>query len=141
MNRGRRLTTLGFGAAAFVVTVLALGAEPGQPPPPTYQTVGSPPPGDRLEPGRDGAALYRSYCGHCHLPWGMGANMLTAQRVAQGQAPESGLLENRTDLTADYVRAMVRHGGVAMPPLTRVQVTDAELDAIAAYLARSKEPK
>ena len=56
-----------------------------------------------------------------------------------GEPPEKGLLANRTDLTADYVKSVVRMGKVAMPRLTRVDVTDAELDAIAAYLAKEKK--
>jgi len=115
-------------------------AQDGAPPFPTYQDIGQPPPGDRLASGRDGATLYRSHCGQCHLPWGMGTNMLTAQRATQGLPPESGLLANRTDLTADYVRTVVRHGTQSMPPLTRVQVTDAELNAIANWLARTSNP-
>ena len=124
---------VGLGIGMFIAAGLAFGQ--GPPPPPAYQSVGQPPPGDRLAANRDGAGLYRSHCGHCHQPWGMGANMLTAQRAAQGLPPESGLLENRDDLSADYVRGIVRSGGVAMPPLTRVQVTDPELEAIVAFLA------
>jgi mono/diheme cytochrome c family protein len=68
----------------------------------------------------------------------MGTNLLTKQRIAAGQPPETALLTNRTDLTADYVKAVVRNGKMAMPRLSRVEVTDAELDAIAAYLAKAK---
>ena len=132
---------------AIVVTMLincwawsVATAQDGPPPFPAYQDIGEPPPGNRLAPGRDGEALYRNHCGQCHLPWGMGTNMLTAQRAAQGLPPESGLLANRDDLTADYVRTVVRHGTPSMPPLTRVQVTDQELDAIADWLARTRQP-
>jgi mono/diheme cytochrome c family protein len=67
----------------------------------------------------------------------MGTNMLTRQRVMAGEPPESGLLTNRSDLSQTYVKHVVRHGKVAMPSLTRVEVTDAELDAIAKYLGRA----
>lgn len=97
------------------------------------------PAGDRLGAGRDGAALFSNRCGACHLAGGMGTNLLTKQRIAAGEPPESGMLANRTDLTADYVKGMVRGGKVAMPPLSRVEVTDAELDSIAAYLASHKD--
>jgi len=96
------------------------------------------PAGDRLSTGRDGAALFSNRCGSCHLAGGMGTNLLTKQRVAAGQPPESGLLANRSDLTADYVKAVVRNGKVAMPPLSRVEVTDAELESIAGYLGKGK---
>lgn len=108
------------------------------PPPPPYAFRGSPPPGDRLQAGRDGEQLYRVRCGACHLGFGMGTNMLTAQRVALGESPQRGFLENRDDLRADYIKSVVRNGKVAMPRLTRVEVTDAELDAIAIWLAGRK---
>jgi mono/diheme cytochrome c family protein len=64
----------------------------------------------------------------------MGTNMLTKQRMMLGEPPENGLLANRKDLTQTYVKVVVRRGRQAMPGLTRVEVTDAELAAIAAYL-------
>lgn len=110
----------------------------GPPPPPTYQMREQAPGGDRLSSGRDGAKLFSNRCGFCHLPGGMGTNLLTVQRVRLGEPPEKGLLTNRTDLTPDYIKGVVRNGKVAMPPQTRVDVTDAELDAIAAYLGKAK---
>jgi mono/diheme cytochrome c family protein len=113
-------------------------AKGGPPPPPPYQTRAEFPVGDRLASGRDGGALFSNRCGACHLAGGMGSNLLMKQRLAIGAPPETALLANRTDLRADYVRAVVRNGKMAMPRLTRVDVSDAELDAIATYLARSK---
>jgi mono/diheme cytochrome c family protein len=113
-------------------------APPAGPPPiPPYQVRAPAPAGDRLAGGRDGQALFSNRCGACHLAGGMGTNMLTKQRMAAGQPPESGLLANRKDLTQTYVKAVVRHGKQAMPQLTRVEVTDAELDAIARYLGKA----
>jgi mono/diheme cytochrome c family protein len=105
---------------------------------PVYQVRGPAPPGDRLAPGRDGHQLFRNRCGYCHLPGGMGANVLAVRMKARGEPLGKALLETRTDLEADYVKTVVRNGLVAMPRLTRVEVTDAELDAIAAYLAGPK---
>ena len=113
----------------------AKGPPPGPPP---YIMREAMPAGDRLAAGRDGAALFSNRCGTCHLAGGMGTNLLTTQRVAAGEPPESGMLANRTDLTADYVRGVVRAGKVAMPPLSRVEVTDAELDSIATFLGKGK---
>jgi cytochrome c5 len=121
--------------------VPAAGTPPaaGPPPPPPYQMRAMLPPGDRLIGGKDGAAVFSNRCGACHLAGGMGTNMLTKQRMAAGQPPESGLLANRKDLTRTYVKVVVRRGKQAMPRLTRVEVTDAELDAIAAYLGKAGE--
>lgn len=127
-----------------MTTASALSAPPtpsasGPPlgPPPTYQMRAPLPAGDRLAGGKDGAALFSNLCGACHLEGGMGTNLLTKQRVILGEAPESGLLENRKDLTQSYVKVIVRRGRMAMPSLTRVEVTDAELDAIAVYLGKA----
>lgn len=109
-----------------------------QAPMPLYQTRAEAPAGDRLAAGRDGAALFSNRCGACHLAGGMGTNLLTKQRVAAGEPPETGLLANRADLNADYVKAVVRNGKLAMPRLSRVEVTDPELDSIAGYLARAR---
>ena len=107
---------------------------PVPPVPPPYQMRGALPAGDRLGGHGDGASLYSNRCGACHLAGGMGTNLLTKQRIAVGEPAASGLLVNRRDLTQTYVRVVVRSGMLAMPPLTRVDVTDAELDAIARYL-------
>ena len=115
------------------------GAKGGPPPIPPYQTRAQLPDGDRLAGGRNGEALFTNRCGTCHLAGGMGTNLLTKQRMAAGQPPESGMLANRTDLTADYVKTVVRQGKMAMPRLTHVDVTDAELDSIAAYLSKAKK--
>jgi hypothetical protein len=56
-----------------------------------------------------------------------------------GEPPSNALLVNRTDLTQSYVKAVVRNGKVAMPPLSRVEVTDAELDSIARHLGKAGE--
>ena len=109
----------------------------GPPPPPPYQMRAQLPPGDRLIGGKDGAAVFSNRCGACHLAGGMGTNMLTKQRMMAGLPPETGLLANRRDLTRTYVKVVVRGGKLAMPKLTRVEVTDAELDAIAAYLGKA----
>jgi mono/diheme cytochrome c family protein len=117
----------------------AAGGAPagGPPPPPPYQIRAELPSGDRLAGGGNGEHLFSNRCGSCHLAGGMGTNLLTKQRMMAGQPTETGLLANRTDLTADYVKGVVRGGKVAMPRLSRTEVTDGELDAIAAYLGKA----
>jgi mono/diheme cytochrome c family protein len=132
-----------FLVSMATASVLAAAPEPqalkGPPPgpPPPYQMRAPLPAGDRLVGGKDGAALFSNRCGACHLLGGMGTNLLTKQRVILGEPPESGLLENRKELTQNYVKIIVRRGRMAMPSLTRVEVTDAELDAIAVYLGKA----
>ena len=112
-------------------------ATAGMPPMPLYQMRDAAPAGDRLAAGRDGAALFSNHCGSCHLVMGMGTNLLTKQMLAMGRPPGDGLLANRKDLTPDYVKSVVRMGKDAMPRLSRVEVTDPELDSIARFLGKA----
>jgi mono/diheme cytochrome c family protein len=109
----------------------------GPPPLPPYQMRAEIADGDRFKPASEGAALFSHRCGACHLTFGMGTNLITARQAAAGQKPVP-LLADRTDLTADYVKAVARNGKGAMPRQTRVDVTDAELDKIATYLGKGK---
>ena len=128
---------------ALAATTAALAQAPHAPmgpppgPPPPYQMRPVAPVGDRTKPGGDGKTLFEVHCGYCHLTGGMGTNLLTKQRIMAGETPDKGLLANRTDLTADYIKAVVRMGKGAMPQQTKVDLTDAELDAVARYLGKA----
>lgn len=128
------MVALAISGAVFAGAVLAA---PGAPPPPPYQMRDVAPTGDRLAPGGDGARLFSVHCGYCHLAGGMGTNLLTKQQMLAGQPPAMGLLVNRKDLTAAYVGIVVRTGKGAMPPQTRVDITDAELAAVSSYLGKA----
>ena len=78
-----------------------------------------------------GRGLFLERCGKCHLDGGTGTFML-GRRLGRDKA----LLEDRTDLNPSYIRHVVRHGVNSMPWFTPVELPDAELAAIAAYLAR-----
>lgn len=112
-------------------------APAGPPPMPPYMLRPVAPEGDRLKPGRDGKVLFEAHCGYCHLVGGMGTNLLTKQQMMAGNTPDKGLLSNRDDLTADYVKTVVRMGKGAMPQQTKVDLTDTELDAVARYLGKA----
>jgi mono/diheme cytochrome c family protein len=85
-------------------------------------------------PTPDGKALYTQRCGMCHQTIGMAVNIL-ARRVDD---PSKGLLEDRKDLSAAVVRAVVRNGIANMPRISRGEVSDPELTLIANYLAKGK---
>ena len=78
-----------------------------------------------------GAALFAHTCGVCHREGGTGTFILT-RRLGS----ERALLERRTDLPPDYVRFVVRNGLVNMPRISRVELPDADLDAVIAWLSR-----
>lgn len=80
-----------------------------------------------------GQALYERHCGVCHRE-GQTGTVVLGRRLG----PERALLAARTDLAAPYVRQVVRAGLVNMPRLTRVELPDADLDALAAWLARPR---
>ena len=75
-----------------------------------------------------GEALYIEHCISCHGPNGMGTGLL-ARRV------QPALLEARDNLPAQYVIVAVRQGIGNMPALPRGEVSDADLQEIADYLA------
>jgi mono/diheme cytochrome c family protein len=50
----------------------------------------------------------------------------------KGEKP--GLLEERSDLPAEVIRTFVRSGIASMPPFRKTELTDEDIDAIAAYL-------
>jgi mono/diheme cytochrome c family protein len=102
----------------------------GPPPIPPYQMRA-----ERMASG--GEALFSNRCGACHLAGGMGTNLLTKQMMMAKRPPSDGLLANRTDLTADYVKTVVRTGKNAMPAQTRVDITDADLEIVAKYLGKA----
>ena len=78
-----------------------------------------------------GVQLFASRCAMCHRAGGMGTGLL-ARRPNGG----SGLLEERRDLTSAFVLAVARAGTGNMPRIARGEVSDRQLQRIAAYLAR-----
>ena len=80
-----------------------------------------------------GEALYLEHCASCHAANGMGTGLL-ARRI------EPALLEARDNLPAAYVVTAARRGIGNMPPIPRGEVSDAELQAIAEYLAAGPHP-
>ena len=78
-----------------------------------------------------GEALFKARCAICHE--GSGPGVLT---LAKRLGKDKSLIADRADLEPAYVKFVVRHGLRAMPPLGRIEITDAELDEIAAYVTR-----
>jgi (+)-pinoresinol hydroxylase len=90
---------------------------------------------DRGEPGERGAAVFNNWCSACHSRGPMNAPGTTSlQNKYQGSLPAA--LEDRTDLTADLVRFYVRNGVATMPQFRKTEVSDTDLAALTAYLAR-----
>ena len=92
-----------------------------------------------------GGAVFQHLCAPCH---GTGADAngmpvlpgsYSLQLKYNGAKP--AFLEQRSDLPAAVIKTFVRHGIASMPPFRKSEVTDQEIDAIAAYLAQAaKKP-
>ena len=80
-----------------------------------------------------GQQVFSHRCGMCHREGGTGTFIL-ARRLGAAQS----LLEQRTDLKPEYIRHVVRWGLVNMPRLSRVEVPDADMDVLVAYLTRPR---
>jgi mono/diheme cytochrome c family protein len=83
---------------------------------------------------QDSKALFTGRCGMCHQTNGMGVGIL-ARRPGD---TSKGLLEQREDLSAAVVKVVVRNGIGNMPRISRAEVSDPQLAAIAQYLSRGK---
>jgi mono/diheme cytochrome c family protein len=83
-----------------------------------------------------GHKVYDKWCFPCH---GTGSGKPGTESLAQrGQKP--AVLEERTDLTPTMIKTFVRHGVLYMPTFRKTEISDADLDAIAAYLTRNNKP-
>ena len=88
-----------------------------------------------------GNTKFQAVCAPCHAAGGSedGTGMLPGTYALyikyQGALP--AVLEERQDLTVSALREYVRHGVMSMPPFRPTEVTDTDLEDIAAYLAES----
>ncbi|MDR2215367.1 MAG: cytochrome c [Nevskiaceae bacterium] len=78
-----------------------------------------------------GEAAFTHRCAMCHRA-GQTGTFILARRLGEDRS----LLEQRTDLVDVYIRQVVRQGLVNMPRISRVELPDADLDAVIAYLNR-----
>jgi mono/diheme cytochrome c family protein len=93
--------------------------------------------------GADGATIQKGekvfdyWCATCHGPGLPGTVAL--QTKYNGAKP--ALLSERTDLIPPVTKTFVRHGVSIMPFFRKTEISDADLDALAAYLARNNKPR
>ncbi len=82
-----------------------------------------------------GRAVYSKWCAPCHDP-GIthpGTHALTVKY----QGVKSGVLLEWSDLPAAMVKLLVRHGISVMPQFRKTEISDSDLDALAAFLSRN----
>lgn len=83
-----------------------------------------------------GKMIYEERCVHCHQKQFWAGNRIR-QRMGDQYAP----LDQRTDLNAAYIHQALRRGVGSMIPYRRTELSDAEIDALAAYLTRRSSGK
>ena len=80
--------------------------------------------------------MFEKWCAPCH---GRGADKPgTVALAALYKGAKPAMLEERTDLTPEIVERFVRSGVSVMPFFRKTEVSDADLDALALYLASSQ---
>ncbi|MAW79050.1 MAG: p-cresol methylhydroxylase [Parvularcula sp.] len=91
-------------------------------------------PDDPARPALTGKQIFDAQCVHCH---GAADDRPGTFQLAATRGEGYAVLEQREDLTSDYVKYIVRHGLNAMPTFKPTVITDEELDRLADYLAKA----
>ena len=83
-----------------------------------------------------GQQVYQKWCSPCHAP---GANMPgTAALEFHYKGSKPAVLAERKDLTPAMIKGFVRSGVYVMPRFRKTEISNTELDLVAAYLTRKK---
>lgn len=93
---------------------------------------------DRASSISQGREVFERWCSACHGkgPYHPGTASLAVSYG--GSVPAA--LEERDDLTPEVVAHFVRSGVWSMPPFRKTEISDAELEALGAYLSRAQKP-
>ncbi len=81
-----------------------------------------------------GQAVYNHWCTPCHAAGPGHPGTQGLQIKYRGSVP--AVLEERDDLTLPLLKTFVRQGVLSMAPFRKTEVTDADLEDIAAYLSK-----
>jgi (+)-pinoresinol hydroxylase len=129
----RTLLVLTLSIAAFSDSALAQGST-AQPAAWSRTLAG---PQDRGTAAERGAAVFNNWCSACHGKDPRNApGTASLQFKYQGRTPAA--LEDRRDLTPQAIRLFVRQGVATMPFSRKTEVSDADLEALTAYLTQQK---
>jgi (+)-pinoresinol hydroxylase len=136
MKNLRRVAVVKLRSGAFLAICVAVAAPAFAAP----KRPKTPQPQDQLKAAQSqierGQEVYQKWCYPCHGPGSDKPGTVSLQQ--RGQKP--AVLAERTDLTAPMIKTFVRHGVYFMPIFRKTEVSDADLDAIAAYLTRNNKP-
>jgi len=85
-----------------------------------------------LTPSQEqGRKLFHATCIYCH-----GEKVWGTFTLERRMGKDHALLEKRDDLVGTYVKTVIRAGLGSMPPYRRTELSDTDVEAIAAYLTR-----
>lgn len=82
-----------------------------------------------------GRAVFARWCASCHGPGQHTPGTMALHFKYQGTVPP--MLEQRDNLTPDFLRVFIRNGVSVMPSFRKTEVSEADIDALAAYLKDS----
>lgn len=94
---------------------------------------GAPSGAQELAEAARGREVFEHWCAPCHAPGPRHPGTQALEVLYKGAKPAA--LEERTDLVPELTRAFVRSGVSVMPPFRKTEISDADLAALAAYLA------
>jgi mono/diheme cytochrome c family protein len=80
-----------------------------------------------------GGQVFENWCAPCHAPGPRHPGTQALESLYKGAKPAA--LEQRTDLVPELTRSFVRTGVSVMPPFRKTEISDVDLEALAAYLA------
>jgi mono/diheme cytochrome c family protein len=135
--RGRRASALavafvGIAALASAAVRGQASAQPSANASPPVQPTAKPQPGTASQLQR-GKAVFDQWCAACHAPGPRHPGTQALDALYKGSKP--GALEQRTDLVPKLTETFVRKGVSVMAPYRKTEISDADLAALAAYLA------
>jgi (+)-pinoresinol hydroxylase len=87
------------------------------------------------KPVAQGEVVYEHWCAPCHAPGPGHPGTQSLQMKYGGKVP--AVLLERTDLAPRTVATFVRQGVLLMAPFRKTEITDAQLAALSAYVARN----
>ncbi len=109
-----------------------------------FPSQGQQPGASKIQRGKE---VFQNVCSGCHGPViknaspGIGATMPgTDALAAKYKGTKPAQLEERTDLTPQFIKIFVRNGVSVMPRFRKTELSDADLEALSAYLTRNNKP-
>ena len=85
---------------------------------------------------RAGVDVFAKWCAPCHANTPTAPGTMALHAKYHDALPAA--LEQRSDLTPELIRYVVRNGDTVMPIFRKTEVSDAQLDALIGYLCKEK---